>query len=94
MMTGQTLTDFGPSKVFLASVALPAGVAIDLEDVEGTDTGAMVPLDPGDAANALPFDPSAVEGEVDDEGVWCWDGAGDLRDWSQNPITQLVAWKD
>ena len=54
----------------------------------------MVPLDPGAAANALPFDPSEVEGEVDDEGVWRWDGAGDLRDWSQNSITQLVAWKD
>jgi hypothetical protein len=94
MMTGRTLADFGPSKVFLVSVGIPAGVEIDLEDTEAPDAGAMVPLDPGDAANALPFDPSEVEGEVDDEGVWRWDGAGDLRDWSQNPITQLVAWKD
>lgn len=91
--TKTTLADFGPDSVWFTSIGIPAGIDIDLTEVEDPDTGQFVPMDPYDVETAIPFKWS-LEGtveEFDGFDIWTWDGEGHPTDWNRCTVTAITA---
>jgi len=86
----------GVGSLFLAGVGMPSGQQFDHDtDAEGEDY-----CDVGDVIEQL--DLGDLEGTVDSEGIWQWDGKGERlpsgdraegpRDWNGNTIYKVQAW--
>lgn len=85
-----TLADFGPDSVWFTSVGIPTGVTIDLAHGVDEETGEPYEIDPYDASQSLPFEWD-LEGTIDDDGDWNWDGQGPCHDWNRNSVTAISA---
>jgi hypothetical protein len=88
-----TLGEYGPDRIFLVSLGIPAGIEIDLTSVADPDPGERDPLDPLDVESALPAGCWGLSGSMEVDGTWCWDGRGEARDWNNHAITRLEAWR-
>ena len=75
--TKVTLGEFGANRVFYASQGAPAGETVE--------------LDPEDMA-LEEWGWCGLEGTVDADGIWRWDGEGDPTDVRRNTVYRLDAW--
>jgi hypothetical protein len=80
--TKTTLADFGPASIWYTSVGRPTGETIDMTEVD----------DPRDAENMVPFEWD-IEGTIDEDGEWAWDGKGNPTDFGNNTIYAIRAFK-
>jgi hypothetical protein len=89
-----TLAEFGPEKVWFAAVGTPMGLTLDLVHGEDDSTGEAYQRDPAEAESMLPERWWDLEGTVsEDGGEWTWNIQDDPRDWRQNTVTRLVAYR-